>query len=194
MDYTELRTLFHGFLNRDDCSDELADQFISMGLRRVERLLRTPLQKAIESFIIPEAFDGIVDVPRDYLGLIEVRLDGRPLKRLTSGQTDAMSGFKLGIDGFKLYGTFQPQSVIEIEYYAEFDKTPDPGGTTNYGLVLSDLVIFSGLIFAATYYTDARKAEFEQVAAALKAEIDEMSALDELAGGLVVTPYGGGIA
>lgn len=196
MNYGELRTLFHGLLNRNDCTDTLADSFIALGLRRVERLLRTPLQKVSYSYVIPADWDGTVAIPSDYLGMSRIRINEVPIDRITIGQVANFSGeYGFYIDGGSFYfkGLYTEGDSINFIYYGEFDSSVADATITNYTLVLPDLTVYSALVFAADYFIDARKAGYESTLTALVQEVQMMSDNEEISTGMAMTPYGGGI-
>lgn len=195
MNYAEMRSFFLELLNRDDCSDQQADQFISLGLRRVERLLRTPLQKSVYFFTTDETFADTFVVPSNYLGAIELRLNGLPVPRITSSQVLSKDGYQF-IDGSFLFNfTVGSAAEVSLEYYAEFDKTVDDGASYTYTVVLSDVIVYAALVFAASHFMDVRKQEFNDMLTELVTEVQQMSDADVMAGGgLSLTPYGGGIA
>lgn len=194
MNYGELREQFKELLNRDDCTDSLADRFITMGLTRIERVLRTPLQRIIQSLTVDGSFDGAIYIPTDYLGLHQIRVNGYPIPRLIADQRDR-SGFYIEGSTFIFTVPLGDGDKIEVEYYNEFTANPSQIAITNYSYVLGDVVIYAALIFAADHFLDIRKADFNATFQGLVTEVQTMADLSEMSGGsMVITPYGGGIA
>lgn len=195
MNYGELRTLFLDLLNRDDCTTELADRFISMGLRRVERLLRTPIQKTTLTRTIDGTWQGFEPLPIDYLGLYSVTINDVPIPRLTRGQTQDLSGFIIDGADIRFYPPPRSGDVLKIVYFNEFLRNVSDQTITDYSLILTDVAAYAALIFAADYFMDARKADWSATLTTLISEVQMMSDIDETSGGsMVITPWGGGIA
>lgn len=194
MNYGELRSQFLELLNRTDCTDSLADAFISMGLRRVERLLRTPLQRTTFSFTIGSTWAGSVPIPADYIGLHEIRVDGIPIRRVASNQQDILSGFWIEGFDFKFTDGLTEGQVISVTYYSEFSQGVPDITVTTYSLVLNDVIIYAALFYAGDHFIDARKDAWGSTMKELVAEVQLMADMDEVAGGgMVITPYGGGV-
>lgn len=196
MNYGELRTFFQGILNRDDCDDNLADQFIALGLRRTERSLRTPMQRFIETTVIDGTFDGTLGIPTNFLGLYEVRLNGVTLRRVINNQQALFNGFYIEGVYFKFTeNTVSEGDTVEIDYYVEFDPTVLDGDITNYSLIIGDVIIYAALGYAASYFVDSRKGEFDGTFIGLVQETQMMADMDAMNGtGMAITPYGGGVA
>lgn len=198
MNYGELRTAFNELLNRNDCSDELADRFIGQGMRRVERLLRTPMQRhtwevaANEGETITE-----LPMPNDYLAMHIIEIDDKPVQRITQWQRDDFSGWYIE-DGFLKFNfeISEDDGVVRIIYYNEFNWPPiADGDITTFSMIIGDVVIYAAMVYACTYFTDMRKADFAADLAEMVREVQTMADLDEMnGGGMQVTPYGGGIA
>lgn len=195
MNYGELRSHFLQILNRSDCSNDLADTFITSGLRRIERLLRTPIQRVVLDVVIDETTTASYPIPADYLGLHEMMVNGVHVPRIAPAQLEYFNGFHFAHNNFNFTPELQVGDTLTLEYYSEFTKGVSDGTTTAYSLILSDTVVYAALVFACTYFVDARKAEFAADFATMIQEIQLMADIDEMSGrGIVMTPYGGGIA
>lgn len=194
MNYGELREQFLELLNRDDCTDTLADRFIQMGLRRIERVLRTPLQRVVQTTTVGTTFDGALGIPTDFLGLHQIRVNGYAIPRLINAQRDKDGFYVEGVE-FVFTLPLGAGDEIEIEYYNEFDVSPSLSTTTGYSLVMGDVVIYAALIYAADHFLDNRKADYDATFKGLVSELQAMADQDEMSGGsMVISPYGGGIA
>lgn len=194
MNYGELRSFFKDLLNRDDCTDTQADNFISMGLRRVERLLRTPIQKATLTKTIDGTWLGFEPIPIDYIGLFSITVDDVPVPRLTRGQTGVLNGFLIEGSDIKFYPDLQAGQVLKIVYFNEFLRGVADSTITDYSLVLTDVATYAALVFAADFFLDARKDAWESTLQGLIQEVQMMSDIDETSGGsMAITPWGGGI-
>jgi hypothetical protein len=195
MNYGDLRTHFQNHLDRDDCSDALADMFIGMGLRRIQRVLRTDLQRNSSEITVDEFWPSYFAYPADALVIYQVEVDGYPLPRITKGQTDDFVGFY--IDDFQIKFSPEPavDAVVKVTYYQAFDTNLADIDTANYIDSMFDASIYAALFFAADYFVDTRKSEWESTMGGIVQEIQIERDVAEMSGGdLVITPYGGGIA
>lgn len=193
MNYGELRSQFLSLLNRDDCSDSLADTFITLGLRRIERRLRTPLQRATYEYTVPSEWDGKFTIPSNYLGLYKVTAKGYPLSRISQAQQDQYTGFWIQGPSFYFNVPLQQGEIISLEYYYEFPLSGSDTDVTGYSLVLSDVVMYAALVFAADHFIDSRKADYDTTFNILLEEVQQMADADDFAGGRFITPYGAGL-
>jgi len=196
MDFGSLRTLFLEALNRNDCTNEQADRFIEMGLRRTERLLRTPLQKAVISYTIDNTYTGELPVPTDYLGIHLITVNGDVLPRISRTQKSDFSGWYIEDADFVMNSDISEGDIVKIIYFNEWAFPPvADGDITEYTLVLPDVIIYAALVFACSRFIDVRKQEFQNDLSALVQEVQMMADMDEFGGtGMQVTPQGGGIA
>ncbi len=202
MNIGEMRMLFIATLNNDECTDTLADMFISQGIRRVERILRTPMQKDLAEFTIPEDFDGSFTLPYDYLGLDWIKVNGVSVQRTSPTLASRMPTSGEGTDGYRRFWvenenvyfspTLTPGDVIKFNYYRELDRGDEDLDNVEYSEVVPDLILYSSLIFAGVYFLDDRKSEFKELFMTLLAEVQTQADLDELSGGAFISnPYEG---
>src|ERR1044072_1773639 len=63
--YGELRTHFLALLNRSDCTNALADTFLTMGFNRLYRQLRIPEMEKVAT--LTAGTDSDLTIPSDYL-------------------------------------------------------------------------------------------------------------------------------
>ena len=194
MNYGELRTQFKDVLDRSDCTDAQADTFINMGLRRTERLLRTPIQKTTTTITVDGAWPGFFMIPTDYLGIFSVAVDDIPCPRITSSQLDKTEGFLMEDNRFTFLPDLAEGQVLRITYYNEFLRTPGDEVTTDYSLVLTDVITYAALVFACDTFVDERKRSFEGTLQDLIRETQMMSDIDEMAGGgMAISVMGTGL-
>lgn len=196
MNYGDLRTFFQGILNRDDCSDTLADQFIALGLRRTERSIRTPMQRTTAISVVPADWDRKIGIPTNFLGMYEARVNGITLQRIVNTQQEMYAGYWIeGVNFVFSEDNFQEGDSIEIDYYVEFDSSVTDATITNYSLIIGDVITYAALVYAASYFVDSRKADFNETFIGLVQETQAMADIDAMAGMVMaITPYGGGVA
>ncbi len=191
MNYGEIRTQFKNILNRSDCTNALADTFISQGLARSQRVLRTPANEKSTATTITTS-PGNIAVPSDLIEVISVDSDGKaitflPTKRWLELDQDA--------SGTPEYWTrmgaeikFKPMptagKVITLYYYGEFAPFTDDSTETTLSAIAPDLIIYGGLSFAADYFLDERKDLFEQRYLGSVLELQEQASGVEGAGAI----------
>lgn len=169
MNYGQLRTQFKNILNRSDCTDALADTFISQGLARAQRMLRTPANEKTSSTTVGTGFTAF-PVPNDLIEVITFDCDGRkvtflPVQRWlelgtdTSGQPDYWT--RIG-STFKFKPTPPVGKVLTLYYYGEFAEFTNDSTETTLSVIAPDMIVYGGLTFAADYFLDERKDLFEQ--------------------------------
>jgi len=173
MTYGEIRTQFKAILNRRDCTDTLADTFLTQALQRCTRELRTPAQEAEASVTVGSPWVGF-PVPSDIISVIAMTAEmtsgtERKLKNLSlarfleldnvaSGQPEYYS--RIG-NYFQFRPTPAVDTVITLYYYGEFEAFTGDADETVLSLIAPDLLIYAALSYASDYYMDDRGQAFE---------------------------------
>ena len=196
MNYGELKTYFRELLNRSDCTDSQVDTFLSLGIRRTERVLRTTLQKLAYSYTVDLEYPGYIAVPLDYLGVHSMKVNGIAVHRISdvtapiAGQGVAENYF---LENGKFYfrPTVNSGDVIDLIYYSEFSEASTDTTTNAITLSIPDVIIYSALVFASDYFMDVRKQDFGATLAILVSEVQGFSDQDQLTGMAVANPYAG---
>lgn len=169
MQYGQIRTQFKAILNRTDCSDALADTFMSQGLLRSQRFLRIPANEKQSLETVSSGFTGHT-LPSDVMEITSVIVDDRVVQYLpVKAWTDVPEAANGIPQYFTRIGTalkFKPVpsdgAEIVVNYYGSFEPFTTDATTTKLSTVASDLVIYGGLSYAADYFLDERKAAFEE--------------------------------
>lgn len=169
MNYGQIRTQFKAILNRTDCSDALADTFMSQGLLRSQRFLRIPANEKQSTEVVAGGFTGHT-LPSDVMEITSVIVDDRVVQFLpVKPWTDVPEAANGIPQYFTRIGTslrFKPVpsvgAQIVVNYYGSFEPFTTDGTTTKLSTVASDLVIYGGLSYAADYFLDERKPAFEE--------------------------------
>lgn len=198
MTYGEIRTTFLTILNRSDCTNAMADDFLDQGMARSQRLLKLPPQEQIDEVTVGDGFEGI-DIPNDALRIINLYLqDGtydRVLTRISlkdylakARSTNTPLWWTRNRSQLLINPTPSAGTVIKVLYYAEFNSFEDDDDETALSLVAPDLFIYGGLCYAADKYLDERKNAFEQRYQQIIAELQNQADEDELSGGAVIVP------
>ena len=193
MTYAEIRSTFQAILNRTDCTDAMADDFLEQGMARSQRLLKLPVQENIDSTTVGTSFTGL-DIPADALRIINVYNDDGTNNRVLTRISLKDYLAKAILNDVPLYWTRMnsqilvnptPSSgtVLKILYYAEFNAFTDDDDDTPLSIIAPDLFIYGGLCYAADKYLDERKNAFEQRFQQIIAELQNQADEDELSGG-----------
>jgi len=206
MDYAALKTDFLGLLKRRDITDTQADGFIQKAVNRTQRVLRIPpMEKSIavtyDGTIIT---DGQLPIPSDYLRLITMTatdVDGgeREIKQADLQSVLALrEPFYIASCPRKFvrrggYWVFGPEpavgTVFRIDYYDEFPTLTNDSDTNYLTQGAADLITYGALRFAADYFMDKRRDDFENTFQLIKGEIEDQAQTDALINAEVSAPY-----
>lgn len=199
MTYGEIRTQFLNVLNRSDCTNALADTFITQGIQRSQRLLRLTSQEAIDNVTVGASFEGI-DIPSDFIQPLAVYIQeeqdtDRKLRRVSLAQflETPTTGGKPTVwtkDGAQIKVRPAPalNDVLKLLYLSEFESFTGDSDETTLSVVAPQLFIYGGLVFAADYFLDERSTYWEDRYLKIVAELQGQSDDEELSGGAVVQP------
>lgn len=182
MNKGEIRSHFIALLNRNDCSNTLADTFIDNALTRIKRTLRIPSMEAQDQYDVTSA-SGVSSLflPSNLLQIIDLYYDGTTLTRLPLGELLGLQ--KTGEVGSPIYFAREQGSIklhpkpttgtVYLNYYAEPAELTSDTDSNTLTSIASDLVIYTALSYASDYFLDERSALFEQKSSAFLAEIQE---------------------
>lgn len=210
MNYADTKAKFLRRLNRRDCTDALADDFLQDAITRIQRVLRVPaLEKSVVVTLTADTYytSGRLPIPSDYLKLRQITINNQPpIDKQDLGSVLRLVGHGSGmVSCFARQGgawVFGPvpdttytdptgvvqTSVVRIDYYAEFPTEATPTADTILTDIASDLLVYGALSYACDHFTDKRGPAFEgrftQALSDLQAQGDD----DELSGGAAVTP------
>lgn len=192
MDYGTFRSHFKELLNRDDCTDALADTFIAQGFRRATRVLRIPTFRVSASFTVDDTFDTEWPYPTDFIGVYSVTVNGGRVPRTVLGQEATQAGFRTTETGIEFEPALDEEMEVSIVYYSLSDGVTDDTDVPVYEQI-EDVILYASLVFAASYFIDTRKAEFESDFTTLFTEVQRDSDVDALTLS-AVNPMGDGVA
>lgn len=192
MNLAQLRTKFLAILNRNDCSTDLANDFITMAQTRLERTLRVPGMEKMsittgndpavaptESIVIPGDFLSIKYL---YSGstLMETKDLGHFLK-LPQTLTGQDPKYYCRVGASYLVKPTVPQSTaVTMVYYASQPGLLSDTDTNFFSTVAADLLIYGGLSYAADYFVDDRVTGFESRFTQLYADLDEQGRMTDM--------------
>ena len=197
MTYGEIRETFLTILNRTDCTDAMADDFLEQGMARSQRMLKLPPQESVDTITVGDDFTGL-DMPNDALRIINIYNDDGTnnivLTRISLADylakaitTDMPKWWTRNRSQILVNPTPSAGTVLKILYYAEFNSFTDDDDETALSQIAPDLFIYGGLCYAADKYLDERKNAFEQRYQQIIAELQNQADEDELSGGAVIS-------
>jgi len=201
MNYGQLKTHFDALLNRSDITTALTEQFLSDGIARIQRSLRTPMQEKVLTVAI-SALTPSITFPADFLETISLYYDEYELQRISMKRFRELN--QSNFTGKPMYYTRQgpnlllyPQPVtgsLVLYYYAEMPALVNAADETPMTRVAANLIIYSALTFASDYYLDERGELFEAKYNQFLAEHQGMADDQELNGGTqsILPAYGYG--
>jgi hypothetical protein len=189
MNKGELRTHFKELLNRSDCTDALADTFISQSITRLERNLRIPAMEKTHTYTISSSTTELT-IPVDFLEIIGLHHGNTNLSRLSLAKfIEAEAGNENGtpkffcrqVDKFSIYPYPTSGSAI-LTYYASLPALVADSDTNSLTAVASDMIIYGALVYAADYFLDERGQLFEGKFQQGVGEIQSYAHDDEISG------------
>jgi hypothetical protein len=194
--YGELRTHFLALLNRSDCTNALADTFLTMGITRVCRSLRIPEMERVSALTVASA---AVTIPSDFVEMrslyynnaVKLTKDelGDYLQR-SVGDGDTSVGPMWYIresTSWKIKPTLADGATVTLWYYATFTFAND-AATHAVLTVAADLLVYAALQEAGEYFIDERTDRWAARYSALGEELNMLSSQREMTeSDLVVT-------
>lgn len=168
-------TSVKAMLNRNDCTDALATQFVQMAQTRIERTLRVPGQETIGTITGNDTSptDQII-IPADFLAMKYLYTPG-PNGMELMGHKDITHFFALQnhqgtspkyysrVGGsFLIAPVLAPGANIWFVYYASQPQLINPTDANFFTISCADLLTYGALSFACDYFVDDRTAAFEQ--------------------------------
>jgi hypothetical protein len=188
MNLLQLRTKLLAILNRNDCSDELANDFINMAQTRIERTLRIPgMEKmSVSDGTDAQATNAIV-IPPDFLSLkylysgdclMENKDLGRFLRLSDSGGTPRYYS-RVGAS-FLIKPSLAEGDEVLMVYYAAQPVLTDDTDTNLFSFVAADLLLYGARSYACDYFVDDRLPGYEQRYTNLFNDLDEQGRLTDM--------------
>lgn len=193
MNYGQVRTQFKNILNRSDCTDALADTFISQGLARAQRILRAPVNEKSATSTVTSGFTSFA-VPNDLIEVISFDADGKNIRFLPTSRWLELEYTMQGTPQYwtrigaeiKVKPTPPVDTVLTLYYYGEFEDFVSDSTETTLSIIAPDMIVYGGLSFAADYFIDERKGAFEERFQNAVIELQNQAASVE--GGAAISP------
>ena len=188
MNYGELKTHFQSILNRRDLTTSLRATFLEMAIARIQRELRAPLMEKSINVTISSSYDGL-DIPSDYLALVSITVVSEESKlqrvdlevaQMLAETTAIPQVFSRQGGKWTLGPTPAENTVIRIDYFAEFGALVEDDDENTLTLVAPDLITYGALVYAAEYFLDRRMEAFEARYKEMLNSIQAQADFDEL--------------
>ena len=189
MNYGELKSHFEALLNRSDNTSALTETFISQGISRIGRQLRTAMNEKLQTYALTSQ-TALFTLPSDFLEIVSLYYGDRQLIRLpmakfrpytTSTATGSPKYFTREQARILLYPQPTDGSLI-LYYYGDFPDLTADSDTNALSVAAPDLIIYAALTYAADFYLDERAEIFENKYTTFLAEIQEQANDQELNG------------
>jgi hypothetical protein len=196
MNKGQIRTQFLALLNRNDCTNDLADTFIEQSLARVQRTLRVPAMEKSVSYTVNDVVGEMLVLPADflnakYLYCDDVLLEYVDLQRfLQHAKTGYSPAVYTRIQGaLKIRPVPAEGTELLLVYHAEVPDFTNDSSTNFLSEIAPDLLVYGALSYAADYYMDDRKPAFEETFSRVYGQLEEQAYLTEMEqSGMRVTP------
>lgn len=193
MNKAALRAQLKALLNRNDCTNTLADTFIDQAVGRIQRTLRIPPMERAAVVSFSDALPDSFVLPSDFLEFIDLyhedEFGGVKLKQVPRSQ---FLSFPKTVGQPVMYirtgGSVQVKSIpkpgttLTMLYYAELTDLTADTDTNEISDIAPELIIYAALSFAADYFVDERKEAFEGVYSRTYQELDEQARKLEFSG------------
>ncbi|MEX3935075.1 hypothetical protein AB4Y32_25340 [Paraburkholderia phymatum] len=191
MNLASIRSKVASILNRNDATDALLNDFITMAQTRIERTLRVP---GMEKISLTTGNDPAVTptnsivIPSDFLSLkylysgctlMENKDLGHFLPLLQAGAGDPRYYSRVGAS-FLVKPTVPQGQTVQMVYYASQPSLLVDTDTNFFTVVAADLLIYAALSYAADYFVDDRAPTFESRFAQLYADLEEQGRMTDM--------------
>lgn len=198
MSYSDMLNDFTTILDRDDCSQALAQTFLGQGMTRVQRdcrlpsmeraLLVTPAAAAMTQFAVPADMIQIIDilVPKENSSTGQMRALKKVAYRrlMTMDNTDLPRSFARFQGQIYINGGVPIGNTVQFLYYGNF--TPFVLATDENELSSNapDLGVYAALKYAGDYFEHPLTDKWENTYQELKAAVIAMAIDLENEGGV----------
>ena len=187
MNKSQIRTQFLALLNRNDCSNDLADSFLEQSLSRIQRTLRVPSMEKTAVYTINEETPETLSLPSDFLNIKYLYCDTTLLQYVDLGKylqtpnsVDTPTIYTRLQGNLKLKPTPPEGTEILMVYYGEIPDLVADTDTNFLSVIAPDLLIYGALSYAADYFIDERKPLFDDTYGRIYQELVEQATLTDM--------------
>lgn len=182
MNKAQIRDQFLAILNRNDCTDETANNFIDLAMSRIQRTIRLPAMEKQQDFTSNDVGDNLLVLPQDFLSLKFI-WSGDSMLEYRDFATFLSYPSSQGLP--KIYtrvrGGIQVKPIppvgtkISMVYYGEFGELSTDTSENTLTNFAPDLLVYGALSYAADYFVDDRRDLFESRFEAIYRELEEQN-------------------
>lgn len=187
MNKSQIRTQFLALLNRNDCSNELADTFLEQSLARVQRTLRIPPMEKMATYSINDVTPETILLPSDFLNIKYLYCGDTLLEYVDIGRflrhpqyVDIPRIYTRIQGSLKMKPTPAEGTELLMVYYGEIPDLTTETSTNFLTEIAPDLLTYGALSYASDYFIDERKGMFEETYARVYGELVEQAQLTEM--------------
>lgn len=186
MNKGQIRSQFLALLNRNDCSNELADTFLEQGLARIQRTLRVPAMEKVQTYTANDIAPNSLILPNDFLNIKHLYCNSTLLEYV---DLNRYLQHVNNVDTPRIYTRIQGELKVKptpaegteifMVYYGEIPDLTSDTATNFITEIAPELLVYGGLTYAADYFIDERKPLFEETFNRVFAELTEQAYLTE---------------
>ena len=189
---SQLRTDFKELLNRDDCTEAQANQFIVDGINRCSRVLGQYIPAFEKEVVLTADANGRMDIPSDFLSMIDFEDDiesefvagtrdemkaqrlrpggGTVINNFSAVERSDVTGFQprrlwvRRIKQFEFFPRFTEGDTVTLLYKADPGRLCDDNDTIPIMTIAPEAVKYCALIFAYDYFRDLERLQVASAA------------------------------
>lgn len=186
MNKGQIRSQFLALLNRNDCSNELADTFLEQGLARIQRTLRVPSMEKVQTYTVNDVAPNALVLPNDFLNIKHLYCGDILLEYVDLGR---YLQYPASVDTPRIYTRVQGELKVKptppegteifMVYHGEIPDLPSDISTNFITEIAPEALVYGGLTYASDYFIDERKPLFEETFGRVMAELTEQAYLTE---------------
>lgn len=189
MNKQEVRSLIKGLINRTDCTDSLANQYITLAEKNIQRGLRLPFMEKGIRLTGDASGSEAYEIPSDYIELVNIAAEDHLLTRVSLDQL--LRTPKTGTPKYfardRGYWRFRPyitsNAPVVVTYYAELPSLATDSDSTVLSEIAPDLLAYTAAALLCDYFVDDRKANFTQMAQDAFSTLSQQFLDQEISGG-----------
>jgi len=185
---------FNGELNRDDCSQVQAINFVNRGLARIQRSLRIPSMER-HRMVLAQGQMTYTSIPADFIEMIDVFASQgcsdmtRPLERKAFRQIVSLPNMSCLNSYARLGNTVHFRGAVPqggsvlFHYYGAVQSLSDLSDTNEFTLACPDLVTYAALKYAGLWCDHPSTQTWEDTFTGLLGDVQGQSISMENNGG-----------
>lgn len=193
MNKIELRTYFQGILNNTESTDTLADSFLDVALRRMQRRLRLEGMETTYTYTVPETGYVGIPIPTDYLdkkylwlvdGDDSRQLEMLPMSKWIVQPDDGGTPCFYIRQGtyFQVKPTPLAGKTFKLLYYKQQAPLMSDGDYNALTTEAPEVVAYGALVLAADYFADVRGGGFKAAYTEMMMDLQAKADLEEVSG------------